>query len=92
MEEFLKSEQFARYRQLQLTCFAEFVVARLFGDNKQDLEEIRGGLEVIRQLIKLPLEIRQNDLVRQMVTDDLKNFEAKFIVQGLRSEQTREKQ
>lgn len=85
MEELLSSPQFAQYRQLMLTVLAEYIDARLFG-NESDLREVKGAIELARQVIRLPLKIRQNDLTKQMVVEDLRKFEVNFIRVGLRSD------
>ena len=84
MEEFLNSSQFAQYRQLMLAVLAEYIDARLF-DNESDLKEVKGAVELARQIIRLPLKIRQNDLTKQMVVEDFRKFEINFIRNGLRS-------
>lgn len=85
MEEFLSSSQFAQYRQLMLAVLAEYIDARLFG-NESDLREVKGAIELARQVIRLPIKIRQNDLTKQMVVEDLRKFEVNFIRTGLRSD------
>jgi hypothetical protein len=85
MEELFYSEQFKKYRLAMLSVFGEYVRSRLFGD-ESDLKEIRGALEIMRQIIRLPNKIRQTDFTRQMVNEDLRRFEVEFIKSGLQSD------
>lgn len=82
MEGFLRSEEFARYRQLILSEIADFVGDRLFR-NETDLKELKGSIELARLLIRLPLKVKRNQNIGEMVYKDLKTFEASFVRKAL---------
>lgn len=83
MEEFLELEAFKRYRQLTLETIANIISSYLFDDDEKSLCQIKGALDLARQIIRLPIKIRDNDLTRQMVKHDLKLFQASFVKKGL---------
>ena len=84
MEEFLGSEEFAKYRQLLLKSMAEFISARFFGE-EEDLREIRGAIKLMRQIIRIPLKIRQDDSVRRMIGVDFEGLKRHFAITELTS-------
>jgi len=75
---------------MMLECLADFISTRMYG-GEQDLREIKGALEVIRQIVSLPSKIRQNDLTTFMVANDLKAFEAKWVKFGVQPSLENEK-
>lgn len=80
--EFLKSEEFEKYRGLMLEEISNYIVSRLFG-KEEDLKELKGAIELSRLIIRLPLKIRKEEFVGKLINDDLIKFKTNLLEKNL---------
>ena len=76
MQEMFQSEEFRRYRKAVL----EEAVAYLSGMVWDGNPELKGALEMLRRIIKLPIKLTGNELLASnLIQEDIKDFQMRFI-------------
>ena len=76
MQEMFQSEEFRRYRKAVL----EEAVAYLSGMVWDGSPELKGALEMLRRIIKLPIKLTGNELLASnLIQEDIKDFQMRFI-------------
>ena len=76
MQEMFQSKEFRRYRKAVL----EEAVAYLSGMVWDGNPELKGALEMLRRIIKLPIKLTGNELLASnLIQEDIKDFQMRFI-------------
>lgn len=81
MQDLLFSKKFGEYRKLELEAATNFAVD-LFKDGMNP-EYVKGAMAMLKKVLHLPISFAKTKEAKEMasnlVTKDLKEFEAKFI-------------
>lgn len=83
MQELLRSDEFRAFRKAQIQTIVEHIAPFLFMPEAYQAGELKGALDLARKLIQLPTKLAKGtesaDLIKLMITEDIRDFQARFI-------------
>ena len=86
IQELIFSDEFRRYRREELKVAVNFIKDRIF-DDSLDKAELKGGLEIIRKIVKIPAGFSLSEAnkakVNEMVIEDLNWVNAQLVRQSI---------
>lgn len=91
MYEFLTSDEFQRYQRRQIEEVVKYVQQLFLLKTPEDFLELKGALDMARQLIRLPQKIvkggdKKKAMIEAMVTKNIIDFNIRFTKQNLMDE------